>query len=115
MGVTRVVLVHGVGQQYLGRWSLQGAVAAASVDGVEHACGEGWLFPGQVDVAFYGGLFRATARRGEDAPRRAADITDDFEIELLYALWVAAASAEPDRVVSPGAAGLRARVRLFKG
>lgn len=104
------MVVHGVGQQYLGRWSLQGAVAGAIVDGVEHAGGEGWLIPGQVDVAFYGRLFRTRAWRGDDEPRRAADITDDFEIELLFALWVAAAAAEPDRVVSPEAAGLRAPV-----
>ena len=108
--MAKVIIVHGVGQQYLGRWSLQGFAARALVDGVEHACGEGRLLPGEVDVAFYGNLFRMPARRGDDEPVRAADVTDPFEVELLYELWAAAAAAEPDRVVSPYASGLRAPV-----
>ena len=108
--MARVVVVHGVGQQYLGRWSLRGALAGAVADGVEHAAGPGWLLPDQVDVAFYGGLFRQETERGADEPTRASDITDDFEIELLDALWAAAAAAEPDRVVSPAATDLRTPV-----
>jgi hypothetical protein len=108
--VARVVVVHGVGQQYLGRYSMQPTVGGALADGVEHAGGAGLLLPGQVDVAFYGSLFRTAGWRGDDEPQRAADITDDFEAELLYALWIAAAAAEPDRVVAPEATGLRAPV-----
>jgi hypothetical protein len=110
--MARVVVVHGVGQQYLGRWSLRGALAGAVADGVEHAAGPGWLLPGQVDVAFYGGLFRAQTERGAGEPRRASDITDDFERELLSALWAAAAASEPDRVVSPAATNLRTPMPL---
>jgi hypothetical protein len=106
--MARVVLVHGIGQQYLGRWSLHGAMAGALVDGVELAGGKGELTPDQVDVAFYGNLFRPVGMRGDSEPKRAADIVDDFEIELLYAWWAAAAAAEPGQVVHPEASGLRA-------
>src|SRR5690348_13620827 len=105
--MARVVVVHGVGQQYLGRWSLQDAVARAVVDGVEHAGGDGQLSSDQVGVAFYGNLFRPAGQRGDDEPRRAVDVTDDFEKELLYSWWAAAAAVEPDRVVHPEASGLR--------
>lgn len=106
--MARVVLVHGVGQQFLGRWSMQGAVAGALVDGVEHAGGEGQLRPDQVAVAFYGDRFRAAGLRGGDEPKKGTDIVDDFEAELLHAWWAAAAAAEPDRVVHPEASALRA-------
>ena len=106
--MARVVLVHGVGQQYLGRWSLHGAVAGALVDGVELAGGAGRLTPDQVGVAFYGDQFRPVGMRGDDEPKRAADIVDDFEVKLLYAWWAAAAASEPGRVVHPEASGLRA-------
>jgi pimeloyl-ACP methyl ester carboxylesterase len=48
------------------------------------------------------------ASGGNDEPKSAADITDGFELELLFAWWAGAAAAEPDRVVNPDAAGLRA-------
>jgi pimeloyl-ACP methyl ester carboxylesterase len=83
-------------------------VAGALIDGVEHAGGEGRLFPDQVDVAFYGDRFRAAGVRGDDEPRRGTDITDSFEAELLYAWWATAAAAEPGRVVHPEVLGLRA-------
>ncbi len=105
--MARVILVHGVGQQYLGRWSLHGALAGALVDGIEHAGGVDRLSPDQVEVAFYGDEFRAAGLRGDDEPKRAADITDRFEAELLYEWWATAAAAEPDRVVHPDAQGLR--------
>jgi hypothetical protein len=106
--MARVVVVHGVGQQFLGRWSLQDAVARALADGVELAVGEGQLVPDDVAVAFYGDLFRVPGRRANDEPRRAEDISDGFEVELLYAWWAAAATAEPDRVFHPDTLGLRA-------
>ncbi|MEV5439950.1 hypothetical protein AB0K80_28680 [Streptomyces sp. NPDC052682] len=105
-----MVLVHGIGKQYLGRLSLHGALAAAVVDGVERAGGEGLLTPQDIDIAFYGDVFRKRARgvRGEDEPRRVADLDDPFEQRLLLDLWRAAAVAEPDRVAAPAAEGTRA-------
>lgn len=106
--MARVVVIHGVGQQYLGRWSLRDAVSSALADGVELAAGEGLLVPDQVDVAFYGDLFRPHDSRGEVEPISAQDVGDGFELELLNAWWAAAALVEPDRVVHPETLGLRA-------
>jgi len=110
VGMARVVVVHGVGQQYLGRWSLQDGVARAVVDGVEHAGAEGRLSLDQVDVAFYGNLFRPAGRRGDGEPVQASDLCENFEAGLLYAWWAGAADAEPDRVASPAASGMRVPV-----
>ncbi|MFE4312035.1 alpha/beta hydrolase [Streptomyces sp. NPDC056891] len=95
--MARVVVVHGVGQEYLGRRSLQGPVAAALADGVDGAARAGDVpadaVPAveDVDVAFYGDAFRAPgAKAGQAGPLSAADVTDPYERELLLA-WADAA------------------------
>ncbi|MFF4316880.1 hypothetical protein [Streptomyces sp. NPDC001507] len=46
-----------------------------------------------VDVAFYGDVFRAPAAKGGQAgPRSAAEVTDPYEVDLLLA-WAAAAGS----------------------
>ncbi|MFE7708627.1 hypothetical protein ACFU6I_23160 [Streptomyces sp. NPDC057486] len=62
--MAQVVVVHGVGQQYLGRRTLREPVAAALADGVELAVAAGDITgrtpaPHDIDVAFYGDVFRA--------------------------------------------------------
>jgi len=107
--VARVVLVHGVGQQYLGRWSLQDGLARALADGVEHAGGRDLITPDEVTVAFYGNVFRsASGTRSIDLPLCVDDIDDKFERDFLFELWSAAATNEPDRVAAPDPAGTRA-------
>ncbi|GHK04499.1 PGAP1-like alpha/beta domain-containing protein [Streptomyces sp. NPDC003753] len=109
--MARVVVVHGVGQQFLGRNSLRDPVAAALADGVELAGAADGFGPQLVDVAFYGNVFRAPGAKGDGGlPQRATDLDDPFEIELLDACWAAAAQAEPDRVPPPegSAAGSKA-------
>ncbi|GAB1332501.1 PGAP1-like alpha/beta domain-containing protein [Streptomyces sennicomposti] len=100
--MARVVVVHGIGQEYLGRRSLRDPVAAALADGVELAATAGdvadpALTPDDIDVAFYGDAFRAAGRKGEPpAPRSVADLTDPYEQALLEALAAAAApTADP--------------------
>lgn len=105
--VSRVVIVHGVGQQFSGRWSMQGALAAALLDGLEHAGVHGVLRLEDVGVAFYGNAFRATGTRGGLESRRPSEIVDSFEIALLKAWWVSAAASEPDRVPPVEAPGRR--------
>ena len=51
--MARVVVVHGIGQQYLGPRSMHASVAAAVVDGVLLAGGPK-LPEDVVEVAFYG-------------------------------------------------------------
>ncbi|POX58670.1 hypothetical protein C3492_36205 [Streptomyces sp. Ru62] len=101
--MAHVVVVHGVGQEYLGRLSLQGPVAAAVADGVEAAERAGVLPPGSVpdvqdvDVAFYGDVFRTPgAKGGRTGPRSAAEVTDPYEVDLLLA-WAAAAGGPQEQ------------------
>ncbi|MGN9790298.1 PGAP1-like alpha/beta domain-containing protein [Streptomyces sp. OZ13] len=98
--MARVVVVHGIGQEYLGRRSLRDPIAAALADGVALAVEAGDVSgpapePSAVDVAFYGDVFRAPGTKGEPpAPRSAADLTDPYEQALLEA-WAAGVAAEP--------------------
>ncbi|MPY64106.1 hypothetical protein FNH08_45205 [Streptomyces spongiae] len=100
-----MVVVHGIGKQYLGTHSLHGDVAPALLDGVRLAGGPS-LKPSYIEVAFYGHWFRppgSAAAKGEPAYGH-RDVTDPFEAELLLALWQEAARLEPDRVPAPDSA-----------
>ena len=110
--MARVVVVHGVGKQFLGSRSLAESVTPALLDGLGLAGGVDALRPDEVEIAFYGDLFRRDGVRGDVEPRSAADITDAYEEELLFAWWAAAAAAEPDRVASPNATDVRAPTPL---
>lgn len=104
--MARVVVVHGIGQQYLGPRSMHLAVAAPVVDGVRLATGDHGLTENDVEVAFYGDWFRAPGRKGEELLTPAA--IDPLERELLMVWWHAAAEYEPRQVPAPGAAGTKA-------
>lgn len=101
--MARVVIVHGIGQQYLGPRVMQGSLAAAVADGVQLATGKALLDVSEVAIAFYGDWFRPPGSKGEEY-LTADDITDDYEVRLLMKIWEAAADREPDRVESPGTA-----------
>ena len=97
-----VVVVHGVGQQYLGPRSLHIGIAAALLDGVDLAGGPR-LAADDVGVAFYGHRFRPPGRfKGEPALSH-RDVTQPLERELLMEWWREAARIEPDRVPAPDA------------
>ncbi|MFC9454467.1 hypothetical protein [Streptomyces sp. NPDC056983] len=101
-----IVIVHGVGNQYLGKYTLHSSVAPALLDGVRLADGPP-LKPDDVEVAFYGHWFRppgTTSAKGEPAYAH-RDVTDPFETELLLALWREANRLEPDRVPAPDPTG----------
>lgn len=102
-----IVAVHGINQQLKGpaklhdeEWwpSLQDGVTVAgrTLGGATLAC------------AFYGNLFREPgnirAAGAERAYRGAVDVTDDFDKELVQALWIEATRTEPERVTDPVAA-----------
>ncbi|MFE3907177.1 hypothetical protein ACFXPY_44900 [Streptomyces sp. NPDC059153] len=103
--MARVVVVHGIGQEYLGRRSLRDPIGAALADGVEIAVAAGDIggpapAPDDVDVAFYGDVFRAPGTKGvQPAPRSAADLADPYEQALLEA-WAAAAAPDPTKADS---------------
>jgi predicted alpha/beta hydrolase family esterase len=99
-----IVGVHGIAQQLKGsevldsEWwpSLRSGVSAAKRS----------LPDGEMKSAFYGSLFRsgATIRGTGEPDEQVAAIDQEFDEELLHELWVAAANAEPERVVAPAAA-----------
>ncbi|MFD4238095.1 alpha/beta hydrolase [Streptomyces sp. NPDC058542] len=102
--MARVVVVHGVGQEYLGRRTLQAPVAAALADGVETAANAGDVpadtVPAveDVDVAFYGDAFRTPgAKAGPSGSLSVDDVTDPYEQELLLAWADAAARGQAPR------------------
>ncbi|MGW1929215.1 hypothetical protein [Streptomyces sp. NPDC001919] len=102
--MAQVVVVHGVGQEYLGRRTLQAPVAAALADGVETAANAGDVpadrvpAVGDVDVAFYGDAFRTPgAKAGPSGPLSVDDVTDPYEQELLLAWADAAARGQVPR------------------
>ena len=122
-----IVGVHGIAQQLKAAEVLDAEWWPSLRGGVSQA--KRAIPDGSFRSAFYGSLFRSSAevRAGGDPPYRESDVAAGFEQDLLYEWWAAAALAEPDRVVPPGAAvrgtpsvvqaGLRAlsRSKFFVG
>ncbi|MFD7666836.1 hypothetical protein [Streptomyces sp. NPDC059788] len=105
-----VVVVHGVGKQYLGPQTLHGSITPAVLDGVRLADGPA-LTAQDVEVAFYGHWFRpagspSPAHKGDAAP---SDSAHPYDTELLLALWTEAARTDPDRVPPPPDGGSRTK------
>jgi hypothetical protein len=93
--MSRVVLVHGVAQQFKGPESLRATCAPALCDGVRLAGGS--LVPEDVSVAFYGDAFRPVGARSASLPDYdTSDIVSPFEQELLRAWWQEAAAVDPN-------------------
>jgi hypothetical protein len=98
--VTKVVLVHGIAQQYKGPESVRMECAPALVDGVRLAGGN--LAAEDLSVAFYGDLFRPAGSRGFGMPDYDhTDIRDPFEQELLRLWWEGSHSETPTRARTP--------------
>ena len=91
--MSKVLLVHGIAQQYKGSESLRSICAPALCDGVRLA--GGMLAPDDVSVAFYGDLFRPASARSASLPDYdSSDIASPFEQELLRAWWQEAAAVD---------------------
>jgi pimeloyl-ACP methyl ester carboxylesterase len=105
-GMAAIVLVHGIAQQYLGAEVLRGGLAHAVADGVALAGGRK-VKTDEVDVAFYGNLFR---RQGTKAVSEfpAAGELDAWESELLMQWWAQAALDDPQEVEPPDRRGTKA-------
>ena len=102
--MARVVLVHGIGQQFSGEESVLADWLPGLLDGLKRA-GAPWR-PGRDDVAagFYGDLFRPPGRPlgAGDPLYTAADVAPGLEEDLLRAWWAGAAATDPG-VVGPDA------------
>ncbi|MFI5681370.1 hypothetical protein [Streptomyces cellulosae] len=100
--MTRLVLVHGIAQQYNGPQTLLADWYPALGDGA--ALAGLALERSDVSMAFYGDVFRPAGHRGLGVPDLdATDVEEGLERDLLLAWWEAAARVEP-RVPGPGAA-----------
>jgi hypothetical protein len=97
----RIVAVHGIGQQVRGPEILRQAWVPALRDGISIAGGQRPT-ESDVDVVFYGDLFRPSGRKGPgDAQYEPQDVEDGFERELLEAWWGEAAATDVS-VAGPG-------------
>ncbi|WP_369044383.1 hypothetical protein [Streptomyces sp. Midd1] len=81
--MSRVVLVHGIAQQFKGAQTLLAHWYPALCDGICLAGGS-QLGSTEVDMAFYGDLFRQAGHRGLGIPELdAGDVEEGLERELL--------------------------------
>lgn len=95
--MARIVLVHGVGQQYYGEATLAQSCVPALLDGMTRA-GRTDITAEDVACAFYGDLFRPAGRTlsiGEPV-LDAADVDAGFEADMLMAWWREAARTDPE-------------------
>lgn len=92
--MSRIVLVHGIGQQYKGRESLRSEWQPALNDGILSAGGTK-IATDDVEIVFYGDLFRPIGRRVGEPDLDASDVTDPFDRELLLTWWEAASTEDP--------------------
>jgi hypothetical protein len=96
-GVSRVVLVHGIGQQYSGEESVLADWLPGLLDGLKRAGAPWRAGGGDVAAAFYGDLFRPPGRPlgAGDPLYTAEDVAPGMEEDLLRAWWAGAAAADP--------------------
>ncbi|MFF4348343.1 antibiotic ABC transporter ATP-binding protein [Streptomyces sp. NPDC001530] len=107
--MARVVVVHGIGQEFLGPELMGRDVGPALRDGVRLAGGPR-LEPEDVACAFYGHLFFEQGTRSLDVPPwDETDVDEGLESELLQAWWEQAARIDPE-VLGPDAAASRGPV-----
>ncbi len=100
--MARIVGVHGIAQQVRGPAVLRAEWAPALRDGVALS-GLEPPHAADLEIAFYGDLFRAKAGKAVGDPLYVAtDVEEGFEQELLEAWWAAAAATD-DAVPEPGA------------
>lgn len=104
----RIVVVHGVGQEFRGPELMCQLVSPALRDGVRLSGGPP-LGPDDVSCAFYGDVFLESGSRAGDLPPWDEYDVEGVEVELLEAWWEHAAAVDPG-VAGPDAAGARGMV-----
>lgn len=92
--MAKIVVIHGIGQQYLGANQILEKWVPPINDGLNAA-------NAQIDMAldvaavFYGDIFRKGGTKGPPPPYTAADINNEWEQDMLEAWWIAAAAVDP--------------------
>ncbi|WP_410598969.1 hypothetical protein [Amycolatopsis sp. lyj-90] len=113
--MARVVVVHGIGQEFLGPELMCHQVGPALRDGVRLAGGPD-LTATDVACAFYGDLFFPPGVRSRHLPPWDEHDVDEWEADLLDAWWSAAIAVDPgvdDPAGSRGALGFVASRALL--
>ncbi|MFE9401744.1 antibiotic ABC transporter ATP-binding protein [Streptomyces sp. NPDC006530] len=103
--MARIVVVHGVAQQFKGARTLLASVAPALRDGVAASVDGPAPDLGDDDIAcaFYGDAFVRPGTRATTLPAYdETDVESDYESELLLAWWLEAARVYPE-VLGPDA------------
>lgn len=100
--MAKVLIVHGISNQYLGEMELRGPWHLALCDGLLRAGHHEFPTPEECFCPFYGDLFRP---EGHLSGNRAPDLEDleqasEGEVRLLEAIWKSAAQMDPE-VPSP--------------
>jgi hypothetical protein len=99
--MAKIVIVHGVGQQFAGENTLRSKLLPALQDGL--AVKGINVDPAEVAFAGYGDIFRpADEYLSVDEYLDASDVDDDYSLALLSAWWERAATLE-EAVVPPDA------------
>ncbi|MFB9393931.1 alpha/beta fold hydrolase [Streptomyces coeruleoprunus] len=99
-----IVVLHGVGKQYLSPGSVHESVSRAVLTGLE-SIGVTGLSPEDIAAPHYGHWFlprdATPVKSGPATPLRDDDL-DPWEAEVLRELWAEAARLDPHRVRPPG-------------
>lgn len=112
--MARIVVVHGIAQEFLGPEQLHRDLVPALRDGV-FLHGAPPVEPSDVTCAFYGDLYFEPGTRSLDVPPwDETDVEDGMEAELLAAWWEFAANLDP-AVPAPDEPGTRGGPVAFAG
>ena len=98
--MAKILIVHGISNQYLGESELLSAWYDALCDGLNRV--NFHPLPERADCfcPFYGNLFREEAHLGLSAPKPDVDKLNETESDLLAAIWKSATEAD-ENVIKP--------------
>jgi hypothetical protein len=96
--MSQLIGVHGIGKQYRGRQQILDEWTSALADGIEWAAGHAPAEPPDLDVVFYGRLFRSAEEATGKGP---AGSQDEAELTDLDAEELSELTAAVQEIVSP--------------
>ena len=116
--MARIVCVHGIAQELKSRESLLAEWSPSLCGGVSNAGGH--IEPSDIDMAFYGLLFRPSGGKGGAETEIAipnykpGDIEDPLEIELLENMFDAVDETAAEVGLAKSGAGARSINRMLQ-
>jgi hypothetical protein len=99
--MSKIVAVHGIGQQYLGEEQLKREWLPALKDGLARAGAKKLSSDDDLFCAFYGDIFRPPGKAGGGSPSLDSE-EESWDAELLQGMWAEAARVD-ESVSSPDA------------